>query len=75
MVVLQGASMIYVRQRTRRVCGWTYSELAICWDRPDGQTPKRLLRIAIFLIVLVGTYAALEATDVPDHKPTVTLRP
>lgn len=67
--------MIYARKRRYTICGHTVTELTITWDRVPAKSRALIARVALFVAVVLATFTLLEATDIPDHKPTATLQP
>lgn len=70
--------MIYLHVRTRWCCGERADELAIGYRRkptPATSLRKALAMAVLFVALTIASFAALELTDVPDHKPTAILRP
>lgn len=67
--------MIYARKRRYTICGHTVTEFTVTWDRVPANTRKLIAQTALFIAVVLATFTLLEATDIPDYKPTVTLKP
>ncbi len=78
MAVLQGASMIYVRRRDRTICGHQLTEVCLVYDRiptPPTSLRKTIAAALLTLALTVAFFAAMELTDIPDHRPTTILIP
>jgi len=55
------------------VNGRTYRRAALYIDSPKPERTKALLASAVAIALFIGSVFALNATDVPDTKPTMNI--